>query len=433
MVDLERLTVTGQLLGSPAYMAPEHVEGRPLDFRTDVFAAGIVLYQLTVGKLPFEGKNPHEVLKRIAECKFVDPRQANPRIGNRLGRIMLRAMAALPSDRYPAIGEMVLAIEAYLEESGIAPDKVPGELARYFQAPVSYEQALKERLLDHLTRQGSKLLADGDQAPALDVFDRVLTIDPDNAKVIAILDGINRRQRLKTVLFAVLGIFVISGGGYLVHKRSQPTPSVPAAPQITVQRIEPETHSVQRIEAPPPPPAVLGPQLADASPVVVAPVHDAAEEAPVDAAPGGIETAVHISPGGKNVQYRVGADGPWLPATDDGTIELTLSVPTKVYVRDVSGCCQNDDHVVEPGKEYKFEINALAGQVIPRCPGHEAALVNVAGQVAHVDEKFPIPFGKSLVREKRVKVEFVDATLDSKPIEVSVQPGKDVDATCVAH
>jgi len=82
MVDLERLTVTGQLLGSPAYMAPEHVEGRQLDFRTDVFAAGIVLYQLTVGKLPFEGKNPHEVLKRIAECRFVDPRQANPRIGS---------------------------------------------------------------------------------------------------------------------------------------------------------------------------------------------------------------------------------------------------------------------------------------------------------------------------------------------------------------
>src|SRR5207248_3048146 len=124
MVDLERLTVTGQLLGSPAYMAPEHVEGRPIDIRTDVFAVGIVLYQLTVGKLPFEGKNPHEVWKRIAECKFIDPRQANPRIGNRLGRVILRAMAAAPADRYPAIGEMVLAIEAYLEESGISKDKV---------------------------------------------------------------------------------------------------------------------------------------------------------------------------------------------------------------------------------------------------------------------------------------------------------------------
>src|SRR5437868_9583434 len=142
MVDLERLTVTGQLLGSPAYMAPEHVEGRPIDYRTDVFAAGIVLYQLTVGRLPFEGKNPHEVLKRIAECKFVDPRQANPAVGNRLGKIMLRAMALQPSDRFPNIGEMVIALDAYLEESGTAADKLTSELARYFKAPVPYEQAL---------------------------------------------------------------------------------------------------------------------------------------------------------------------------------------------------------------------------------------------------------------------------------------------------
>ncbi|HEX5058555.1 MAG TPA: serine/threonine-protein kinase, partial [Kofleriaceae bacterium] len=184
MVDLERLTVTGQLLGSPAYMAPEHVEGRQLDFRTDVFAVGIVLYQLTVGRLPFEGKNPHEVLKRIAECRFVDPRQANPRIGNRLGKIILRAMAAQPADRYPAIGEMVTALEAYLDESGLATDKVTSELARYFKAPASYEQALKERLVDHLTRRGQELLGNGEQAPALDVFDRVLTIDPKNEKVL---------------------------------------------------------------------------------------------------------------------------------------------------------------------------------------------------------------------------------------------------------
>src|SRR5687767_10203904 len=167
MVDLERLTVTGQLLGSPAYMAPEHVEGRPIDYRTDVFAAGIVLYQLTVGKLPFEGKNPHEVLKRIAECKFVDPRQANPRIGNRLGKIILRAMAAEPADRYAGIGEMVLALESYLEESGIPTDKVQAELGRYFQAPPAYELALEERLVDHLTRLGQDKLAQDDRAHAL--------------------------------------------------------------------------------------------------------------------------------------------------------------------------------------------------------------------------------------------------------------------------
>ena len=150
MVDLERLTVTGQLLGSPAYMAPEHVEGRPLDFRTDVFAVGIVLYQLTVGKLPFEGKNPHEVLKRIAECKFTDPRQANPRIGNRLGRIILRAMAREPDDRYP--GDRRDGARARGVSRGVGPrrpTRCTSELARYFKAPAPYEAALKERLVDH--------------------------------------------------------------------------------------------------------------------------------------------------------------------------------------------------------------------------------------------------------------------------------------------
>jgi serine/threonine-protein kinase len=161
VVDAARMTVTGQLLGSPAYMSPEHVEGRPLDFRTDVFAAGIVLYQLTVGRLPFEGKNPHEILKRIAECKFIDPRQANPQIGNRLGRIILKAMAAEPKDRFANVGEMVQAIEGYLEESGIESDKVAGELARYFAAPASYEQAFEIRLIDHLTTRGGKLLGAG--------------------------------------------------------------------------------------------------------------------------------------------------------------------------------------------------------------------------------------------------------------------------------
>src|SRR5262249_30723842 len=62
IVDKERMTITGQLLGSPAYMSPEHVEGRTLDFRTDVFGVGIITYQLACGQLPFRGKNPHEVL-----------------------------------------------------------------------------------------------------------------------------------------------------------------------------------------------------------------------------------------------------------------------------------------------------------------------------------------------------------------------------------
>jgi serine/threonine protein kinase len=49
IIDHQKLTMTGQLLGSPAYMAPELISGKPIDARTDLFAVGIMLYQLATG------------------------------------------------------------------------------------------------------------------------------------------------------------------------------------------------------------------------------------------------------------------------------------------------------------------------------------------------------------------------------------------------
>ncbi|HEY3356849.1 MAG TPA: serine/threonine-protein kinase, partial [Polyangia bacterium] len=119
VIDKQKMTVTGQLLGSPAYMAPEQVEGRSADFRTDVFALGILFYQLATGDLPFRGKNPHEVLKKIADCKFLDPEMARPEVGARLGRIISRALAREPQGRYQEIGAMLGELRAYLAEAGI--------------------------------------------------------------------------------------------------------------------------------------------------------------------------------------------------------------------------------------------------------------------------------------------------------------------------
>src|SRR5262245_61148309 len=327
MVDLERLTVTGQLLGSPAYMAPEHVEGRPLDFRTDVFAIGIVLYQLTVGKLPFEGKNPHEVLKRIAECRFVDPRQANQRIGNRLGRIILRAMAPAPGDRFPAMGEMVLALEGYLEESGIASDKIASELGRYFQGPAAYEQALRDRMIDHLTRCGQRKLAEDDRTAALDVFDRVLTIDPQNAKVLELLDGINRRKRRRSQAIALGLAAVVALGAWGVQRATRPPPSDPpplvteggAPVPLPVRHTEVAQVEVAAIPEPPESDAAVASASSDAPP---APVRSAPLDAAVVAAVG-VPTQIRVSPA-KDAEYALGK-GPRRPVPDDGMIRLDLA------------------------------------------------------------------------------------------------------------
>src|SRR6516165_6302863 len=129
VIDLQRMTVTGQLLGSPAYMAPELIEGKPLDFRTDVFAVGIMLYQLATGTLPFAGKNPHEVLRRIVEGKFPDPRTLNRRVSDGMARVLGRALARRPDDRYTTLDRLTADLREHLAEAGLTDIK--RELATY--------------------------------------------------------------------------------------------------------------------------------------------------------------------------------------------------------------------------------------------------------------------------------------------------------------
>lgn len=429
MVDLERLTVTGQLLGSPAYMAPEHVEGRPIDFRTDVFAAGIVLYQLTVGKLPFEGKNPHEVLKRIAEVKFVDPRVANPRIGNRLGRIILKAMAARPDDRYAAIGEMVVALEAYLEESGLAGDKVAGELARYFNAPASYEQSLKERLVDHLARRGQQLLAEDQQAQALDAFDRVLTIDPQNARVIAILDGINRKKKLVQIGLVVVGALALGGGAFAIMQRGEPAEAdVPPSP--TAHGVEPSQVHHQQVayeDQPPPLPSVI----VDARTVDAAKVATVAIDAPLATAPTAIASSIRVAivP---HSQYRFGETGEWQDVPESGVITKELDAPTELHVR--NACCQLEDRVLKPGAQGEvIDFTFLPAHLIARCKVPNVRVV-IDHKSADLDKAFTLPLDSTRAQTSRmVEVEFIGTGVDGEVQKVTVSVGKDTEVTCRAR
>ena len=428
MVDLERLTVTGQLLGSPAYMSPEHVEGRPLDFRTDVFALGIVLYQLTVGKLPFEGKNPHEVLKRIAECRFIDPRQVNPRLGNRLGRIILRAMAAAPADRYQSTGEMVIALEGYLEESGIAEDKIPGELARFFQAPAAYELALRERLLDHLSRRGRELLAT-DRSAALDVFDRVLTIDPKNAKVLALLEGVNRRARIKMAALGIAGVAVLAGGAYAVHVRDEPPSAVaPPAPHVAlaaspIQPVRAVAHEVVVPVAPPDAAPVVAANPPDAARAVAIVTHHPVVAAP-DAPPAPSTVTVKVSPAGG--KYQV-AGGPWQ------TIDLhdpSFAVPVADQPVDVqiqNPCCQEAELTVQRGDPpHVVALQFLPATIVAKCPG---ASVTMAGALP-VNGEFTVLFDKNAVSSTKVVDLLITTDQNVVHRKVTVTAGQKTELAC---
>jgi serine/threonine-protein kinase len=207
VVDLQRMTVTGQLLGSPAYMAPELIEGKPLDFRTDVFAVGIMLYQLATGTLPFAGRNPHETLRRIVEGKFADPRSLNKRVSDGLARVMSRALARRPDERYASLEGLIADLREHLAAAGLTD--VKGELRAFFADPTAYEAALPARLATGLQATAEAALAARKPARAIEAWNRVLAFEPKHAAVLAALARLEGRARAKRLAMGLGGALAL--------------------------------------------------------------------------------------------------------------------------------------------------------------------------------------------------------------------------------
>lgn len=104
---LSDLTETGTGLGTPSYMSPEQILGDKLDFRSDLFSLGIVLYQMLTGHKPFVEDESRTVMQKIRLDRYVSPRRANPAVPRQLERILARCMEKMPSNRYPTTQALI--------------------------------------------------------------------------------------------------------------------------------------------------------------------------------------------------------------------------------------------------------------------------------------------------------------------------------------
>jgi serine/threonine-protein kinase len=144
-------TAAGVLLGTPQYMSPEACESRPtLDHRTDVYALGILLFQMMTGVLPFDGESMGEVLVKQVTQLPPPPRGYNANIPPAVEQILLRCLAKQPDARFPtmlALREALLEPDRYLTQSPpIAPTRsmAPGEApvdAKTIMAYAAQQQA----------------------------------------------------------------------------------------------------------------------------------------------------------------------------------------------------------------------------------------------------------------------------------------------------
>jgi PAS domain S-box-containing protein len=111
------LTVHGQAIGTPAYMAPEQASGRLdlIDRLTDIYGLGAILYEVLTGGPPFSGKDTHEVLRKVREEQPPLPRERWGEVPPALEGICLRALAKSPTDRFASATELATAVQSWQE------------------------------------------------------------------------------------------------------------------------------------------------------------------------------------------------------------------------------------------------------------------------------------------------------------------------------
>jgi serine/threonine protein kinase len=101
---------SGNLRGTPAYLAPEQIQGEPQDPRSDQFALGIVLYQMVCGVKPFDGSSLGAVCAQILNAEPVPPSRHNPAVPKALDRVIARCLAKNPKDRFAHCDELASAL-----------------------------------------------------------------------------------------------------------------------------------------------------------------------------------------------------------------------------------------------------------------------------------------------------------------------------------
>jgi serine/threonine-protein kinase len=133
------ITLDGDLLGTPAYMAPEHIVDGEADHRSDLYSLGVVLYYALSGARPFESGDLCELLTAIIADPPRDLGALCPELHPRLVEVVMRALAKMPSDRFASATDMAAALLPFLRTrdaavagSGVRPRAVdvPTQLAR---------------------------------------------------------------------------------------------------------------------------------------------------------------------------------------------------------------------------------------------------------------------------------------------------------------
>lgn len=140
IVGTTQYTENDSALGTPAYISPEQACGSPGDARGDIYSLGVVLYQLLLGRLPFEADTALGLIQQHIRAEPPRPREIDPDLSKTVENVVLKALAKDPQHRYQHAGEMALEL---LKAVGLSAEEVigVGGLQSIYTTPVEFESA----------------------------------------------------------------------------------------------------------------------------------------------------------------------------------------------------------------------------------------------------------------------------------------------------
>lgn len=110
--EVAKLTATGIVLGTPEFMSPEQIRGKPLDGRSDVYALGVLAFEMLTGQLPFAGKTSQETMIARLRGPAIPLRQVRNELPAKLEAVIAKALVLDPAERYGSMAELAHAFEA---------------------------------------------------------------------------------------------------------------------------------------------------------------------------------------------------------------------------------------------------------------------------------------------------------------------------------
>jgi serine/threonine-protein kinase len=159
-------TDPGHLKGKAPYMSPEQAGGQEIDWRSDVFAAGVVLFELTTGRRLFKGASEYETLKLIVDKEYPRPEDVKPGYPKELSRIVMKALAKDREARYQSARDMQADLEAFVRQERVPVSQVSltSWMAWLFEDQLARQkEALSDvkQLADVIAAQHAPSLYDG--------------------------------------------------------------------------------------------------------------------------------------------------------------------------------------------------------------------------------------------------------------------------------